>query len=387
MRRREGLEFAVGGGLLLGPLMFALTLPQPSAAPASCDAELPIQAAPTPETIVVEVCERAPEPAPQPQPAPEPAQAPTDELSAFLFVTANGLVLSTEAAPEWGAGRLYEPKGDATYRVAKRAAPTEVPAALWAQRGRSFDLYNRDGKVCSARIGELHVVSQYDGWSLDGVMGDDIWERYEDPADIPRRLWRPALWARAGHWLVADIESDESCEGALWARDAALPAPVILTPMTRETAEGKAQLAAFERSAVLQETRADYQRWYDELSAEGREYEQSWGSIAARYPAKVTSWVDAAARVRLVELDFGADLGGCGDGYPARITKLERVAGDSFEDTEQSPDVDAIFDADLDGEYEYLYVNSGGWSSMTLTSDGEGLDRYLEIDRDFVCPC
>ncbi|PRQ08916.1 hypothetical protein [Enhygromyxa salina] len=384
-RRREGLELAVGVGLLLGPLMFALTLPRPGEVAATCDAEP--AAEPTPEVIVVEVCER--EPAPEPTPAPEPAPEPEPVLDGalpFVFVNANGLVFSTEAAPEWGTGRFHEPPGDATFRVGKRAKLSQLPATLLAQRGRSFDLYGPNGKVCSARVGELRVISQYDGWSLDEVMGEDIWERYEDPEDIPKRMWRDALWAREGHWLVAEIESDHSCEGALWARDAALPAPMILRPTQRETSEGTARIATFERSDELAQTRAEYTAWYDALPPEAREYEQTWQTMANQAPASVTSWVDGANHVRLVELDFGSDTESCGDGFAARITSLDLVDGDSFIDTGRYTDVTAIFDADLDGKLEYLYVEA--WDSgMMLTSESEALDLSLMIDRDFVCPC
>lgn len=211
VRRRQTLMLAIG--LLLGLLVYALELEAP----------------PVYEPVYVEACTQAPHPEPPPSSEPD---LPASALAQLLLVTDGGVVLSAEAAPSWGAGPLYERPGRSTYRVAKRAAIEELPAELATWRGHAFDLFGVDGKVCSARLGELHVVSQYEGGGLEGVLGEgwdeDALDDRFDGEKVPAEAWREQLWDAGPHWLVAEFVAEGDCEGALWARDAALPAPTVL---------------------------------------------------------------------------------------------------------------------------------------------------------------
>jgi hypothetical protein len=391
MRRQRSLEFAVGTGLLLGPLVYVLTLPPTNEVPAVCEsepapevvvvvcaAEQPVvEPAATPEPVVVEPSE----PAPELQPAPPSASA-----SPFLFVHGNMLVLSTTAAPEWGTGKLYEPPGEATFRVAKQAALSKLPAELAAQRERVFHLYGKHGKLCTARLGELQVINQYDGWGLDGVLGEDATVEYDGPDSVPAELWREPLWRHEGHWLVAEIISEGRCDDALWARDASLPSPTILRVADENPPLAERRLAQFERSEEIEDLREAYEAWYAELAPEMHEYESDWAKLTAEYPASVRAWVDGADVVHVVEVDFGVDTEGCGDGYNARIAEVELVRGDVFVDTEIWPDMDMILDIDLDGRFEFLHVGPP-WDSGTVLTDENGMIDGIGIDQDFQCPC
>ncbi|MFO7565216.1 MAG: hypothetical protein R6X02_21405 [Enhygromyxa sp.] len=384
MRRRH-LELGLGLGLLLGPLVYALTL-EPSAAP-ECATAL---AEPAP--AVVEVCEQpemilvevVPEPdiievAPEPTPPLEP-MTPERELASFLFVTDAGVVLSTEAEQAWGKGKLFEPKGHVSYRAAKRAEPTAIPSALWSMRGRSFDLYNHEGKLCTARLGELRVLAQYDGWGLGGVLGDEWYD--EDPERASKAEIREGLWQREDLWLVAEIESPDSCEGALWARDAELPPPKLLRRSTDPNSVSEARLAAFSRSEELAETERGYRAEYAALDPETREYYPGWDELVAQQGASAWSWLDEHGRPQLVGLEFGAESEGCGDPLHSRITALDHVRGDEFVPVAHGHWPIAVFDADLDGQLELLYADIDGQRLASAT-----LQAYALVEEDWYCPC
>jgi hypothetical protein len=372
----RALELAMGLGLLLGPLVYALTL-DPAPAP-ECAAVI-TESAP----IVAPNCE-------QPEPitveiAPEPvevvvAREPMAARAPFLFVTDAGLLLSTEAEHAWGEGRLFVPPGEASFRAAKRANPSTIPAELWSMRGRTFNLYGRDGQVCSARLGELRVVAQYGGWSLGGVLGEE-W-REQDPEGASKREILDGLWRRDDLWLVAEIESPDSCEGALWARDAELPPPMILRSSSAPNRASEARLAAFARSEEFAETARTFQDYYATLPEDDRAWAPTWESTLAEHGAEVQSWLDAQGQPQVIRLDFGRESEGCGDPFESKITALEYVRGDEFVAVPFSTSPHAVFDADFDGQLEFLHSSPSYYGLASAT-----LKASTSIEEDWYCPC
>lgn len=394
---RRAAELVVGTGLLLGPLAYALTLE-----PEVQTEVVVIQEAPTPalaersEPVVPTV---EPAPAPPPAPAIETATAEpplgSDRID-FALVNEAGLVLSTEADAAWGTGRLRRHSGPGHFRAAKRANGRTVPAELWAQRGRTFDLYGTEGKVCTARLGELDVLAQHDGPSEfylfhPDEMGD--WEVFE--SDPPSKAEvRQRVWSLAEHdepetsvtpWLVAEIISDEPCKGALWARDSELPPPALLHPSEEPSPLTERRLAQHESSTELAETRASYEDFYRHLDDEEREYYGTWERLSREHPATVRSWLDDEGQAHFLELHFGSYEGSCGEGYYAEITALDAVEGEAIVPSGNTANPVMIFDADLDGRFEVLYLHEGEGSGGTLVS--ETLDRWWSIDAVFSCPC
>jgi hypothetical protein len=374
------VELVVGLGLLLGPLAYALTLePEVERVPVAEVDEPAVAQPPSVEPIAVDVIEPVEVPAPAPvviQAAPQPM-----DRGAFLFVTDAGVVLSTEAEHGWGEGRLFEPDGEVSFRAAKRANPNAIPSDLWSMRARTFDLYGPDGRVCTARLGELRVVAQYGGWSLGGVLGEEWYE--QEPESASKQQIQKGLWKREDLWLVAEIESSSSCEGALWARDAALPLPTILRRSELPNHATKARLAQFHASEELAELERNYKDEYAELEPETRSYYPSWDTLLVEHGATAWSWIDSHARPQLVGLQFGREPEGCGDPLYSRITALDHVRGDEFVPAAthvHSPD--AVFDFDLDGQFELLYSTPGTYWVASPT-----LDAYAYVEEDEYCPC
>ncbi|MEM9463182.1 MAG: hypothetical protein AAGF11_54070 [Myxococcota bacterium] len=401
--RRRTLERIVGMSLLLGPLAYALTL-QPQVVEVVEVVEV---------TKIAEVAEAAPTLVPDviPEVAPTPVSvertpavpptSPSEGRLSFAFVNEAGLVLSTEAKTAWGKGRLRAHAGPAQFQAAKRADAHAIPEDLWAQRGRTFDLYGADGKVCTARLGTLSVLAQHDGPSLFDLYYDEndqepevnydtFYDTFEatahPPAQIRRKVWSQAAGSEYGTvWLVASLSSDTPCKGALWARDHELPAPVILRASNEPSALTQQKLAQHESSERLAQTRRDHTAWYDELSAEDREYADTWATIVEHYPATLRTWLDDRGHAALVELEFGYEGEPCSDDFDSSIATVELVIDGRFEPTERATNPIAVFDADLDGRFEMLYQDlQWGWVNQVAS---ETLETWWEIDAIPICPC
>lgn len=396
MNAKRALEYAVGSALLLGPFAYALTLPRPGlsvpvnviaadGAEAGCTIAAdpgPTSAPePEPEIIVIDMCE------------PEPdAAVPLSELpphtGEFLFVHGPNLVLSAEAEPDWGIGALFEPPGRADFRAGKRAWERTLPELYPAMATRSYDLYGSEGKLCSATVGELRVVAQYEGPTLQEVVGWDVYEELDDWDELPAstREIRRALWDTQPLWLVGELVTEGDCEGALWARDSELPAPAVLRRSEQRNWFGDRLIAEFEGSEARAELEAEHRGYLAELGEDELDWYPSWESIVEDAPAEVHSWLDARGEPRVLELEFGYSES-CG-GPDARYTKVHAVDEKGrVRPAERRYGADAIFDADLDGEFEYLYRDYDQRWSAEVASASEHLQGELEIAMDSYCPC
>lgn len=390
--RSPWIERVVGAGLLLGPLAYALTLTPrvierveivevevPAAAEVEAGPVIPVQP-PAVEAPVAPVAEAPPVASPE---------EPGDRIP-FAFVSDAGLVLSTEAQAQWGKGRLRGHAGSGMFRAAKKADGNKVPRELWAQRGRTFDLYDDSGKRCTVALGDLWVLGQHNGPDHYALFDDGEHELDYDEIEartFTRKEIRTQVWSWAessgGAWLVADMIGAEDCGAVMWGRDSTLPAPVVLQYSDEPTELTAKRLAQHESSDVLAQTKKDYEQWYSELSSDEREYETPWSQVAAENPATVTSWLDDTGAERLLELRFGHDSSSCGDGYDGSVNAFDRVTPDGWESTELAVGPEAVLDVDLDGKFELIYAND----EDGLVLEGETVTDSLFIEQAFECPC
>ncbi len=400
MRLRTVLDQTVGMTLLLGPLVYALTLgvgPRPTPdAPARAATPQPVDAGAEPGGGLVceagseEGLEEAVEPAVIETPAPAPVEPSviieldpdpdepgpeTSTAGAFYFVSKAGLVLTTDASAEWGHGRLRRASGEGEFNTRKPVDPRALPDEHWAARGRLFDLYGVDGKVCTARISRLSVVAQYFGEQLYDFA---YTKGYEELDDLPASEWMPEVWDIGHRWLVGQIVSSEDCDGALWARDASLPPPRLLRAASADTTAAQARRRLFkgERERV----KAAYARYVE--GEDERGYARSWKEIERSYPLQTKAWIDEEGRARFVELQFGQPEVGCGGGFDSEISTVHAVDGDrgALTATPLRAGAQAVFDADLDGRFEFLHADH-----YLLSESAEVIDS-AEIGWD-GCPC
>lgn len=405
--RPRTIEFCTGLVLLLGPLVYALTL-EPEVIEVVRAPDV-VAARPVVEPAAPATCEQSDAPDAEPAcVAPAPVTPTPDEPAAvasdldgrmpFAFVNGAGLVLSTTADPAWGRGSLRAHGGPGQYRAAKQVDVAKLPEALWAQRAHTFDVYGPSGKLCTARLGELSVLAQHNGPSLfevfhgsmdaiewDAEAGDEdplvAFERETPTAkQIRAKVWSSTTLGTESVWLVAALESDTSCQGGLWARDAELPPPVTLHRAPGPLPITEQRIAAHETSAELAAVKRAYEEWRNEIPEDNRAAVTEWATIEREHPARALAWLDDAEVPRLVELDFGRAPDGCGDLDATRISAVDIVVDGKFKPTEHAIDPLAVFDINLDSRFELLYAD-------TLVSDTPELIQHWTVFEEYYCPC
>ena len=393
MRGVRELEFVVGAGFLLGPMIFALSLPrtlviEDCATPVAASVEAPACSEPS----VTEPSVTEPSVTEPSVTEPELGSSTRPHFTArpFMFVAEGKLILDADAPAEWGRGELFEPSGAVSFRAARRVELDRLPSEFAARLGQPIDLYGPSGKLCTAKVEGFGLVAQYEGWSFEGLFDSTTEFEHDDegqaigvsPAEI-----RKQLWATQPKWLVAEFGDCTSASEALWARDTALPAPMILTKSTQANATTRARTRALRRSGVLSQIETDYATYYAGLDDESREWAPDWATISAEHPLRAEAWLDAQGQTHVVELNFGTMEDGCGDFFDPRIRRLEVRGEQGFEALELANDPIAVFDADLDGQLEFLYDTSDqGWSRR-LESHSGALAGSVEIDFEWTCPC
>jgi hypothetical protein len=167
-----------------------------------------------------------------------------------------------------------------------------------------------------------------------------------------------------------------------------LPEPTILTESKRSNTTIRTRLREFRRSPELAALEAQFVGFRAELGAESLEGIPTWETLVSEHPARARGWLDAEGETRVIELRFGYDEVGCdsSEAQPSR-QKLEVLREGEFEERMSTVDPIAVFDADLDGEFELLYGTSGeGWERW-LDSATDSLDLAIGVEADWACPC
>lgn len=394
MRSLGKLEFLVGAGFLLGPMAYALTLPTEGTG--QCESNVVVVelegecSGPVVESEPAPVIEPAPDLAPAPELAPASTPEPSTGPHAFAFLAGDGnyVVLATDVDASWGTGRSFEPDGDAEKRVGKRADLDRVDAEHRAQIGRTFDVYGRFGDHCTAKIERLMVVAQY-GWGTEGLELEQYDPETDEAIEHSPEAIQEAVWTTQERWLVGVLD-DDRC-GGVWARDAALPAPTILTHTRKPSPTIAARIAHFEREE-LPPLREDYEAFRAEHDDPDYELE-AWDVRMAKQDPDVGTWIDTAGVARFVTLDYGFGDSVCWDGPSTEIQSFDVVEDGTFKGVDSRIDVAAVFDVDLDGDFERLYIDPAEdapkevWS-VQLVSDTDGLSSKLTVYQEHSgCQC
>lgn len=357
------------------------TAPEPSKAPNVEPDPVELSEAVAPEPELVE----PPEPS-EPEPTTLPIPADLADRSPLLIVHAGMLILDTKAAPDWTRGRISEPPGNLdNHRASKPIVLAKIPAHHLAQRERSFDLYDSDDKLCTAKLGELRVIAQYRGPDVDDLFDQQDYAN-DSPEVTPSKTELLAkVWSTQPHWLVAELIPAGDCrlEDALWARDAQLPPPLLLTRSRDENPITRARARQFETSSELAKKRADYQAWYDALDPQARANQPDWAKLVEDWPLEITSWLDPQGQPRLIELSFGTGPGCDDDVFDSTITAVEQVTKGGLLPTGHDLGPSAVFDADLDGRFELHYPTGEDTGSVR----SETLAVEVDIDADLSCSC
>jgi hypothetical protein len=185
---------------------------------------------------------------------------------------------------------------------------------------------------------------------------DDAGGYEAQPSDA--ELWDFLLAANGEQvvLLVASFAPDPTCEGALWARDASLPAPNVL--VLGKEREHAALLKEEHRRALASEAGQKFERDYAAYAAEPEFAEDAdpWSRVSK---GQRQVWVDQQGAAQLVSLEFGSHrFAPCRwQGPNFGVVRQLSMPDQSING---APAPVAVFDADLDGRYELLILEDGG---------------------------
>ncbi len=328
------------------------------AARAERGAPLPLRPAPVPRAPVhgEQGVSAAPPPAPAP-PAPagdaEAAPEPAPALAAALVAPLDGphVVLAREIPKAWALGMPRLRDGGPAVWAESTLDPAVASRELWAQAGAEVILYGREGEVCRGRLQAPTLASvvfaEAEVLAAEAEVSppDEGAPNAAPPQDLPPGMEARLRLERGVAWAVAAVEpATGDCAGALWARSARLPAPLVLRPSGPWR---PAERRAAWRAARLLDVAA--------LGYEGLPpLDEALAQTDARVLVEGRRWRGPAGRVQRV-LGWFEDLdAACGDGDP-RLAPMwvVRAPGGALAGPRDWVPL-AVFDADRDGRVEYV---------------------------------
>jgi hypothetical protein len=162
-------------------------------------------------------------------------RAPSLRPGEFFYQFRDEVVLWSTASARWGRGpyRLeHVPSDHSDQIVAARAVDArQLPPVLAQWLGHQLRLYAWDGTSCTAKITGFRLVgvatyappfavkwnALLDPSKGDPTTGGDGWQEQSAMAE--------AAWNQGARLLVAELDRQEECAAAAWARAAELPEP------------------------------------------------------------------------------------------------------------------------------------------------------------------
>jgi hypothetical protein len=319
------------------------------------------------------------EPSPSQIVEAEPAATPPAADPAAARPLHDGrIVVSGDADPNWATGPalLVEPNGyHEKWLIERELHGTSTDLLRYA--GMSLDLYGPGGRVCTAVIDKLTVEGHV---AMEDVGGHEAHPDAET-------LWKALSSGETTHSvLLIGTFTSPPCEGAVWARDANLAAPVVLVPGDPDkhaallVAEHRRVLAS-EPGKALAAKYAEYADDPDNYDPEFPEDNPSW----ARYSeGRREVWVDEQGTPRVVSINFGShEFSPCH--YQGPVYGVVRSLDGEGEDLfvgqiDHSPPPVAVFDADRDGRWELLIQRENGeFTAVYLQSENTRLDTSIDL--------
>jgi hypothetical protein len=287
------------------------------------------------------------------------------EAGGFYAVVASH---KPKAAWEQGKPTLVE-IGPPTIAVAG-VKVTELPADVAALRGKKLRLMRAGGVACEGAIDGFAVVgrvvaSSFAEMEWRGQNGEPAWTADAVAADA---------WTIAEKHLAARIVPESGdCKGALWAHDAAEPAPVAATPRPAGEALKKSALDAFRALpvyATLQKSYGQKSRWED----------------AGQKPPEVEEWSVGARN--FVSVTANVYTGSCAE-FSGEATGIWEVSGDGRLQLANQADggyVDLLAASEIGGEP--FFVFDAGFHGRAVLRGTPTLQRGDAISLAYLaCDC
>ncbi|TPV95156.1 MAG: hypothetical protein B7733_11435 [Myxococcales bacterium FL481] len=290
----------------------------------------------------------------------QPASTPPAIRALALMVDEHTIQLSATPDRRWGRGPLRALRETALIAAERDVDRRRLPDDLRAMLSQSIDVYGSNGRVCTATIApQPRLALRFNGWLDRFFESEQETEDWYDQGRLP-----DDLEARIGDeftaFVVADIESEQDCDGALWARVSSLPAPTVLTRVEPTGVEATQLLEVkrtVRRSAPYQTMRDEYEAF--RLAADGDL--PPWAMFLSQHHS-LDLWRDTAGTHTRVHVAYGDFEHTCGDGFGANVAELYSfgAAGQVSEPMPARPSIAAMVDANDDGELESIVHDGAG---------------------------
>ncbi len=293
----------------------------------------------------------------------------------FGFVRDGYLILSQSVDTSWGHGPLRGREGPLSrelhaYMYAEQDADVSaIPEEFRGADGSMVDVYGDHGKICEARLGALTVVAEFDGMPFFSEHGfiphDDGTLDHEQGEAL-----RASVFKREDRWLVAQLDLPPSCEGAVFARSASLPAPLMWASENGVTSKKRREDFLSAADARL---RDEYDRYLDRQAIPTPELDgpRDWDTFArSSYQRRV--YRGGTGLKRVLFQSVGEAPQACDDGFGQSHSETTLLRASGLEplptmDWLTAPPV-AFLDVDRDGRLE------------TLIYDIDDRDGYMLLD-------
>lgn len=268
------------------------------------------------------------------------------------------VVLNPAPESSWGTGPKRVRGDDFAFTMTQKVPNDVLGPEILAWQGRQLSLYSTRGYTCTATVGAFAL--------LQNSFEDD------DSGDSVTREFIEGTFQ-----LVAELEPLRGrCKAAVWARDAALPAPSLGHVARPTKSIRRHALRSYRQSPIWKKL----QRKFNREGLKG-----NWDQMFDSNPT-ILSMRSASEELVLVS----ANQAGCGE-FDGTLSLVFQVQPDGSLRELDSSEVfvaEVTASADIDGDGDLDFVGSGSYSDTLLVKQGPALSIASKTDVLVnVCGC
>ena len=307
----------------------------------------------------------------EPAPEPEPTAVPTQEESEIRLVVAP-VKKPMIALQDGGAIALPKGKSEWISKKGSLAIRREVelsllPEATTAWVGQAVKLYKADGSFCEANVTGLALLAQIHVYNDNSDKGS------------ASKMFKLSQ-ERNGVRVVAELDLD-SCDGAVFARLASLPDPMIVAPAEASKELRKQVLPLMRKLSTYKTVQARYK---EEFQTQPEPPKSSrWEYLYDASPTVLT----LQTKTRQLVIATAKQESGCGGFYGALFALWELKADGSLKLLFQGEDAfipDFALDVNGDQTLEFFQTES---FRQLLDGQYKIIDEIQVPFQEDVCSC
>lgn len=262
---------------------------------------------------------------------------------------------------------------------------TGVSEEIRALRGKRFDLYGKDRKLCTVTVDSFIAYTEVipgGGW-----YGPDTAQPTNEAVALGS--WTMAQQRGEGSYLAAKGAAGAQCAGAIWARSADLPEPALFSAREPSADEQALVLDRFQELVGFKQIQETFERGigtdYDPAGVKGKHWYQYYGGTALLLFENLATHETFASA--------SAEAGGCADrvgeywAFFRTVGSKFNLLSDPFDPLQGRIELgvyvpEIAFDLNNDGRPELV-----GSAELFEFRDGTYVRTSSAIPPFLGCPC